>query len=594
MNHIAFSGYGASPAGFTGGSSFLRRRTHGLETDVSPVLRLCGVGLLVLGWFSAVGADYYVDPVSGSMTNAGTAAQPWSTLEAVMSSGKTFQAGDVLNLRSGHHGDVTLRGEHADYVTVRPQPGHLPTLKRVVLRSARHWRLQGVTISPETAPVFERIELITLQSSASQNIVEGCFLHSVTNISAWTLDDWNTRSCNGMGVSGPLNLIRSNQVLNVYFGITVSGASNVVERNRIENFGADSLRGLGDFCVFQFNTVMNSHDVSANHDDGFQSWSVGPDGVGTGVVRGVVLRGNTIIQFSDPAQPFRGGMQGIGCFDGFFEDWVVENNVVMVDHWHGITFSGARNCRIVNNTVVDLDPAGSGPPWIRIGPHKNGEPSTGNVIRNNLATDYNSSAGVGVVDHNQEISSYATYFVDYAAGDLRLVPTAPAIDAGSADGAPATDRAGVPRPLDGNADGVALPDLGAHEFVHPTADTDADAMSDAWEIQHTLNALFVDAGEDPDHDAADNLHEYWADTDPRDRSAVLALTLTLDRVTGEDVLEWRSSAARFYTLERSADLRAWEDVAGNVRLPGTGRPMSARLATPAVGQYYRLRVFLTP
>ena len=36
-----------------------------------------------------------------------------------------------------------------------------------------------------------------------------------------------------------------------------------------------------------------------------------------------------------------------------FVDWVIENNVVIVDHWHGITLGGARNCRIVNNTVID-------------------------------------------------------------------------------------------------------------------------------------------------------------------------------------------------------------------------------------------------
>ena len=33
-------------------------------------------------------------------------------------------------------------------------------------------------------------------------------------------------------------------------------------------------------------------------------------------------------------------MHGIGCFDGMFVDWVVENNVIITDHWHGITFAG--------------------------------------------------------------------------------------------------------------------------------------------------------------------------------------------------------------------------------------------------------------
>jgi hypothetical protein len=61
--------------------------------------------------------------------------------------------------------------------------------------------------------------------------------------------------------------------------------------------------------------------------------------------------------------------------------WVVENNVVLTDHWHGISFYGARNLRIVNNAV---DP---GPPWIMVTAHKGGTPSRDTLVRNNLTTD---------------------------------------------------------------------------------------------------------------------------------------------------------------------------------------------------------------
>ena len=115
--------------------------------------------------------------------------------------------------------------------------------------------------------------------------------------------------------------------------------------------------------MFQYNVVKNCYDVNANHDDGFQSWSRGPQGVGTGEVVGMVLRGNTIINYEDLDQPHRGTLQGIGCFDGMFVDWIVENNVIITDHWHGITLSGATDSRVVNNTVVDLNETSPGPPW---------------------------------------------------------------------------------------------------------------------------------------------------------------------------------------------------------------------------------------
>ena len=66
--------------------------------------------------------------------------------------------------------------------------------------------------------------------------------------------------------------------------------------------------------------------------------------------------------YEDPNQPFRGTLQGLGCFDGFYIDWVIENNLVVTDHWHGISLCGAVNCRIVNNTVVDANDVSPGPP----------------------------------------------------------------------------------------------------------------------------------------------------------------------------------------------------------------------------------------
>ena len=79
---------------------------------------------------------------------------------------------------------------------------------------------------------------------------------------------------------------------------------------------------------------------------------------------------------------------------------------------------------------------------------------TGNTVRNNITT-LNNAGG----DHNLEITGddVFTYFSDWTALDLSLAAGSPAIDAGSADGAPADDVLGNPRD--------AAPDVGAYEYI---------------------------------------------------------------------------------------------------------------------------------
>jgi len=235
------------------------------------------------------------------------------------------------------------------------------------------------------------------------------------------------------------------------------------------NFSADGLRGLGDNEIFQYNVVKNVYvgdPPDTNHDDGFQSWSGGSGGVavGTAEVRGIVLRGNTIINYEDENQPFRTALQGIGCFDGTFVDWVVENNVVITDHWHGITLLGARGVRVVNNTVIDRNNVSPGPPWISVDNHKNGTAPSGCIVRNNLVTDL-ANAATGVTEDNNTVivpGDFAQFFVNPGSFDLHLLQTAPAVNAGSSDLAPAIDHDGVPRPQ-----GSAV-DIGAYEWHDPS------------------------------------------------------------------------------------------------------------------------------
>jgi len=449
-------------------------------------LKALALSLTIAG--SVHASSFYIDPLYGEGTNDGSAARPWKSLQDVLDSdlvetrawdslppkadsmlllknpGAPVKAGDTIWLKTGDYGDLRIQDMYnTDVITVAAVKGHTPRFRSVSLRSGSNWAFTGLQVSPEHGRGKKPRALFAIESHGFRGPVhdvwvENCMLSSAPDTSSWTAADWNERACSAIHAEGTRITLRNNHLKNVDFGLSVTASHSLIEGNTVENFSGDGMRGLGDYCVFQHNVVKNCYDVNGNHDDGFQSWSTGDDRkAGTGVVRGMVLRGNRIINFEDPEQPHRGPLQGIGCFDGMYADWIIENNVVIVDHWHGITLLGAVHCRIVNNTVIDLSEGRPGPPWIEIGNHKTGSASTGCMIRNNIVADLK-FVGNTTVDHNLVVRDLGSVFSNVRGNDLSLKADSAAIDAGTRKMAPGTDIVGIHRPQ-----GEAV-DVGAYEF----------------------------------------------------------------------------------------------------------------------------------
>ena len=439
--------------------------------------------LFFLQSIAVFSTNYYCDPVNGSMSNNGSLASPWGSLEAVFNQGVNINGGDKLILLNGNHGFPKILGINSSNVEIIPQNGHTPIINRLRIgntTAATNWLLNGLTIQSENVNQYP-INLVELYPNATNITVINCTITSNQNTSSWNRNDWRTKANNGILSKGTGHKFNYNTITNVAIGLSMLSDFSQFIGNTIQYFTIDGIRGLGNDCSYIGNEIKDNISVyyySENHYDGFQSFSTTPS-VGNGTVSNVIIKQNTIINCTDNTRQFRGSMQGIGCFDGMYHNWTIENNVIIVDNWHGITLAGATNCRIINNTVIDpydisyQDPndpqqfGNVGPVWIKITAHKtdggvnSGTLSTNNTIINYLTSTMQNDNNIGTVSNNILLgtsSNYASHFANPPTYDLHLIASSSAIDAGTNSNAPNIDIENTARP---QGNGI---DIGAYEF----------------------------------------------------------------------------------------------------------------------------------
>lgn len=143
-------------------------------------------------------------------------------------------------------------------------------------------------------------------------------------------------------------------------------------------------------------------------------------------------------------------------------------------------------------------------------------------------------------------------------------------------------------------DGDGLPNTlesaqGAN-FDNP--DTDADGMSDGFEVIHGFApGNPQDAARDADADGQNNVSESVAGTDPRDAASVLrVVSVVFDQAKDEVRLTWSSVAGRRYTVQHKAALgdQTWSEKATHT---ATGESSSLTMAADSGGRgFYRIVV----
>jgi parallel beta-helix repeat protein len=422
-----------------------------------------------------------------------------STLQQILSQAKP---GDQILLEKADYGKMTISGKND--LLIAAQKLHEPTFESITIANSTKITIRGLSVRPKDEDRAQKATLVVIQKNLNNCdiLIDSCFIYSSIKVFP-TAAAWLARACNAMSIRAQKTTVSNCHILNVYNGIDADALETTVSNNIIENFAGDGLRCNNGNTILKYNIVKNNYHVNDDHNDGIQSFTIGSDGkVGTGTIKNVKIIGNQFYSFTDNNQPFKCGLQGIGCFDGMYENWEIINNVVCVDHWHGISLYGATNCKIINNTVIPIEGRNNDMlPSIRIFNHKTGKKSSGNIIRNNLCYRTGSDAADTKMENNIQINNFNNinevnkYFFDYVNNNLKLAKNSPAIGKGLYDNSIPFSSFDI----EGKARTPGNYDVGAYQFIgnqFPTRiNPDKDYLAPKQQIRSNLGYINLNTHE---------------------------------------------------------------------------------------------------
>lgn len=314
------------------------------------------------------------------------------------------KAGDIVFLKAGDHGDLIINnvGDHTALVNVMPEVGAVINLNRLVINTCTNLVFNGkgkVTIRTK-GNVSPEVPLVSILGGQG-NVLQWCYIQSAASRVGWQAAQW-LKARDGVYVTGNDCKVSNNVLQNIRTGITLRGWASDAIANSIDGFCVDGIRMLADYTTAADNTIMHSYLGNPNnHNDAIQLWNASSPNPQDGILSGVIIQRNRIYNRSRDAGGLR-DTQGIGCFDGVIRQALIRDNVVQIDHYHGITLGVAEYCTISGNTVIGSDRSSEKQPWIMLGTNKTTRLSWKNTVTNNKAMDFKLS-GTYTATGNQDL-----------------------------------------------------------------------------------------------------------------------------------------------------------------------------------------------
>ncbi|MGB3279332.1 MAG: right-handed parallel beta-helix repeat-containing protein, partial [Pseudorhodobacter sp.] len=371
---------------------------------------------------------------TSSPTPTTSGSTTYASLADLVNSG-VLVPGDRVFLKGGRHGLLRVNGMNFTApVTISGAPGEVAQVEGIEVAYSSNVIIQDLKVW-RSDPSVTTMTMVRGYSNASDITFTNLDIRAAADSPdylSWNFAKWDSNKRNGVSIEGPRMSVIGNRVTGVYFGISASGPYALIENNIIDGFSGDGMRALGDNSIIRGNKVQNCFIIDTNHPDGFQSWSRNASGqAGAGTLYNLRIENNKIYEWNHSvSNPLQCGLQGIGMFNGMFENVTITNNVISVSSYHGISVYGAKNLVISQNTVATKSSSRQGLPWIMVGWNGfDGKAPVNVMVANNIANSYDvpeSSTNNVHAINNTTVTNAATEFVSPTTNDFTLLPTAKA------------------------------------------------------------------------------------------------------------------------------------------------------------------------
>lgn len=351
---------------------------------LSPTLLAAGLSFLFA--LPAGAATLYVAPkdavVSGDRD--GSKAHPWATPAAALAKAR---AGDTIVLLDGDYGALVVKNrKFSTPVTIRAENPRKAHLERIAITgTSGNMVFRNLSVWPSNP---DKAGATRVDAGFATNVTfDGLDVRSASTASGyagWTKAQWAAHGLKGFQARGANVTLKNSTFTGLGFGIVMLGKGAAVDGNAVRGFSMDGIRVLGNNSTVRGNLVTDAVRINKNHPDAIQSWAQNGK-----PVKGLVIADNTIVEWSSAKKsPYRAKLQGIGLFDGWYDDLKITGNRIAVTAYHGIAVYGGRGVQITGNTVVNGKGNKAGYPWIGVFDKKKGPPSRNVTVSGNTAMKY--------------------------------------------------------------------------------------------------------------------------------------------------------------------------------------------------------------